>query len=67
MGPLKAPGPDGFPARFCQKHWEVLKGDVVRAMQKFFKDGIMPLGFNDASIVLIPKGNNPSELKTSAL
>jgi len=35
MGPLKAPGPDGFPARFYQRHLEVLKNDVVAAVQKF--------------------------------
>lgn len=32
MGPLKAPGSDGFPARFYQRHWEVLKSDVVAAV-----------------------------------
>jgi hypothetical protein len=37
MGPLKAPGPDGFPARFYQRHWEVLKNDVVAAVQKSLK------------------------------
>jgi hypothetical protein len=51
MGPLKAPGPDG------------LKEDIVRAVQKFFRDGIMPPGINDTAIVLIPKGDNPEELK----
>ena len=35
MGPLKAPGLDGFPARFYPRHWEVLKNDVVAAVQKF--------------------------------
>lgn len=25
IGPMKAPGPDGFPARFFQKNWAVLK------------------------------------------
>ena len=63
MGPLKAPGPDGFPARFYQRHWEVLKNDVVAAVQKFFEDGILSSGINDTAIVLIPKGSNPEELK----
>ena len=26
IGPLKAPGPDGFPARFFQRNWGLLKG-----------------------------------------
>lgn len=63
MGPLKAPGPDGFPTRFYQRHWEVLKNDVVAAVEKFFEDGILPSGINDTAIVLILKGPNPKELK----
>ena len=57
MGSLKAPGPDGFQARFFQRHWEVVvKDDVVAAVQGFFRD-------NDTTIVLIPKGSDPEELK----
>ena len=41
VGPLKAPGPDGFPARFYQRNWETLKDDVVGAVRKFFQTGIM--------------------------
>jgi hypothetical protein len=63
MGPLKAPGTDGFPARFFQKHWDTLRADVVLAVKKFFTNVVMPSGINDTSIVLIPKGNNPEELK----
>jgi hypothetical protein len=63
MGPLKAPGPDGFPARFYQRHWETLRGDVVQAVRSFFADGTMPPGINDTAIVLIPKGNSPVEFK----
>lgn len=63
MGPLKAPGPNGFPARFFQRHWTVVKNDIVIAVQKFFMDGVLPEGMNDTSIVLIPKVPNPEELK----
>jgi hypothetical protein len=63
MGPLKAPGPDGFPARFFQRQWETLRTDVIQAVKQFFSDGIMPPGINETAIVLIPKGNNPEELK----
>jgi hypothetical protein len=63
IGPLKAPGPDGFPARFLQRNWGILKSDVVAAVQRFFDDGIMPDQVNDTAIVLIPKKNDPEELK----
>ena len=36
MGPLKAPGPDGFPARFFQRNWGPIKDDIVKAVQQFF-------------------------------
>lgn len=29
IGPLKAPGPDGFPVRFFQRNWDTLKKDVI--------------------------------------
>jgi hypothetical protein len=63
IGPLKAPGPDGFPARFLQRNWYLFKADVILAVQKFFSDGIMPEGVNDTTIVLIPKKDDPAELK----
>jgi hypothetical protein len=63
IGPLKAPGPDGFPARFLQRNWDLLKEEVVQAVQRFFDTGIMPEGVNDTVIVLIPKNNDPEALK----
>lgn len=62
IGPLKAPGPDGFPARFYQRNWGTMKDDIVRAVKEFFRTRIMPEGVNVTAIVLIPKVNQPEEL-----
>ena len=59
MGPLKAPRKDGFPARFFQKNWAVMKEEVVLAVKEFFRTGHMPDGVNDTVIVLIPKVDHP--------
>jgi hypothetical protein len=63
IGPLKAPGPDGFPARFFQRNWATLKRDVIKAVKKFFVVGSMPLEVNETTIMLIPKTNDATELK----
>ena len=62
IGPLKAPGPDGFPARFFQRNWNTVKEGVMAAVRDFFSTGHMPEGVNDTSIVLIPKISNPSRM-----
>jgi hypothetical protein len=63
IGPLKAPGPDGFPARFFQRNWGIIKEDVVSAVRRFFVEGRMPEGVNDTAIVLIPMVPYPENLK----
>jgi hypothetical protein len=62
-GPLKASGPGGFPACFYQRHWDIVKSDVVKAVQQFFLDGHLLEGINDAAIVLIPKGKDLEDIK----
>ena len=62
IGPLKAPGPDGFPARFFQRNWALMKEDVMVAVWLFFETGHMPDEVNSTTIVLIPKVANPKKL-----
>ena len=63
IGPLKAPGADGFPACFYHRNWVVLKVEIIAAVLEFFDTGVMPEGVNDTAIVLIPKVQHPKELK----
>jgi hypothetical protein len=62
IGPLKAPGPDGFPARFFQRNWGLLKDENVLAVKEFFRTGVMLDGVNDATILLIPKVDQPKKV-----
>uniref|UniRef100_A0A453E7K8 Reverse transcriptase domain-containing protein n=1 Tax=Aegilops tauschii subsp. strangulata TaxID=200361 RepID=A0A453E7K8_AEGTS len=63
IGPIKAPGTDGLPARFFQRNRAVLKIEIIAAVLDLFKSGVMPEGVNDTTIVLIPKVPHPKELK----
>lgn len=63
IGPIKAPGPDGFPARFFQRNWGLFKDNIVQAVKKFLDTGQMPEGVNHTTIVLIPKVDQPVEMK----
>ncbi|KAL0408773.1 UNVERIFIED_CONTAM: putative mitochondrial protein [Sesamum radiatum] len=62
MSPLKSPGPDGLPPVFFHKFWHIVKSDVVRCVLKFLNHRILPSGFNDTNIVLIPKCKQPETL-----
>jgi predicted RNA binding protein with dsRBD fold (UPF0201 family) len=62
MAPSKAPGVDGFTAGFFQRHWNLIKDDVVSAVLDFLNGGILPVGLNDTSITLIPKVRHPQRI-----
>ncbi|KAJ1380434.1 Endonuclease/exonuclease/phosphatase superfamily [Sesbania bispinosa] len=55
MGAHKAPGPDGLNGLFYQKHWEVVKEDVVALVQDFFSNGIIKNEINETLVALVPK------------
>jgi hypothetical protein len=51
----KAPGPDGFPAEFYQKFWEIIKGDIMLMFKDLFHGNLPLFSLNFGVITLIPK------------
>lgn len=62
MGPTKAPGPDGLPALFYQRHWSLVKEEVCTVVRDFLAGVAAPEAFNATVIVMIPKVNSPELL-----
>ncbi|XP_071909704.1 uncharacterized protein [Coffea arabica] len=50
-----APGPDGFGAGFYQACWDIIKSDLLEAVQAFFQGMRLPRSFTSTSILLLPK------------
>ncbi|XP_058763625.1 uncharacterized protein LOC131637081 [Vicia villosa] len=70
MQPLKAPGPDGLPALFYQKHWNImgtnvcnLALDVLNNWGVTLNNNKSPSLINGSFIALIPKCKKPSTSK----
>lgn len=62
MFPTKAPGPDGFPAHFYQRHWDICGEEITRAVLRIFRGEESAKSINDTILVLIPKVMNPTLL-----
>lgn len=62
MGPLKAPGPDGFSASFYQPNWATIGDEVCHAISNFLNSGIMDKDINATHIVLVPKKTKPQSV-----
>ncbi|KAJ0007624.1 hypothetical protein Pint_29766 [Pistacia integerrima] len=62
MNGLGSPGPDGFPAIFYQKHWQIIGPNVCAAVRDAFCSRSWPQDFNATLIALIPKVKTPSKV-----
>lgn len=63
MHSTKASAPDGMPAIFFQKYWDIVGGDVILMVQNVFWSGLLPRDINRSFVVLIPKVHGVSEFK----
>uniref|UniRef100_A0A8I6XZE3 Reverse transcriptase domain-containing protein n=1 Tax=Hordeum vulgare subsp. vulgare TaxID=112509 RepID=A0A8I6XZE3_HORVV len=51
----KAPGPDGFPAEFYKRCWNIIKGDLLPMFQDLFDGNLQLFHLNFGTITLLPK------------
>ena len=63
MGPLKAPGPDGFNPLFFQAQWKQVSGNVIDFVRKVFENPCLIREVNQTFLVLIPKVPNPEFIR----
>jgi hypothetical protein len=60
----KAPGPDGFTALFYKKAWDIIKQDVMLAVNAFWALDYRSFHhLNDAYMILLKKKSNPAVIK----
>jgi hypothetical protein len=59
IGDFKAPGPDGIHAVFYKRFWDVFGGDITAEVLQALNSGTIPAGWNDTTVVLIPKPDDP--------
>jgi hypothetical protein len=51
----KAPRPDGFPAKFYQTFWEIIKDDLMALFKEFYNGSLPLFHLNYGIITLLPK------------
>ncbi|XP_062028805.1 uncharacterized protein LOC133744775 [Rosa rugosa] len=62
IGGLKAPGADGFPSLFYQKHWNICASEITQMVTLAFQCGKIPMGLNHTLIALVPKVSSPQDM-----
>ena len=59
----KAPGPDGFPAEFYQRFWDVLKVDLMDMFAQLHSGELPLFKLNFGVITLLPKKEDASRIE----
>jgi hypothetical protein len=59
IGDFKAPGPDGLHAIFYKKFWNICGEEITQEVLQAMNLGVIPEGWNDTTVVLIPKMDDP--------
>ena len=59
----KSPGPDGFPAEFYQKFWEVIKSDLMVMFAQLHQGNLPLYKMNFGVITLIPKKEDAVQIQ----
>ena len=62
IGDLKAPGSDGLHAIFFKRFWDMLGDDLTDEVLHAINNADIPEGWNDTTIVMIPKVENPEKV-----
>jgi hypothetical protein len=62
IGDLKAPGPDGLHAIFFKRFWNMLGEDLENEVLEAINSAIIPEGWNETTIVMIPKVETPEKV-----
>lgn len=63
MGGNKAPGVDGYNAKFFKASWRVIKHDVIKAIKDFFVNNRLHKVVKCAIVTLIPKTKEAKAMK----
>jgi hypothetical protein len=63
IGDLKAPGLDGYGAKFFKVSWGIVKEDVLAAVMEFFRDEAIYHAVNSTLVTLIPKHSAARTIK----
>ncbi|XP_071714472.1 uncharacterized protein [Rutidosis leptorrhynchoides] len=58
-GSQKTPGPDGFSFHFIKYFWEIMKADIISAVNNAINSRSLSKGATSSFITLIPKSTKP--------